>query len=227
MNRHTLINAVASIPLCLLACGGSLFVQTGLAATSPLVMQQAAATNSNTAPHQPIQALYKALKEAETSGKTAAKRIAIINPVIDQAFDMDVLLQHSIGPTYYGALTPDEHEQLLAAFRRFTVARYASTFKPGIDAVFSITPTPQPNPSGGVIIHTTLRSVHETANDATPLDYVMQQNAQGWRITDILLNGNISQVAAQRSDFRSALEHGGVQNLVLTLDKKADDFLKE
>ena len=39
----------------------------------------------------------------------------------------------------------------------------------------------------------------------TPLDYVMRQGEKGRRAVDVLLDGSISRVAVQRSDFRSLL----------------------
>ena len=47
-----------------------------------------------------------------------------------------------------------------------------------------------------------------SGGDPTPIDYVMRRSADGWRAVDVLLNGSISQVAVNRSDWRSLLASG-------------------
>ncbi len=42
----------------------------------------------------------------------------------------------------------------------------------------------------------------------TKVDYVMRRFPQGWQAIDVLLDGHISQVAVQRSDFDSTLSSG-------------------
>jgi phospholipid transport system substrate-binding protein len=55
--------------------------------------------------------------------------------------------------------------------------------------------------------------------DPTRIDYVMRQYPAGWQAVDVLEEGTISQVAVQRSDFRSLLE-GGAGKLIDSLKAK-------
>ncbi|MBA5727397.1 hypothetical protein CPA56_05305 [Bombella sp. TMW2.1889] len=175
-------------------------------------------------PQAPIAGLYKALEQSEHSEAGIGQRSAMIAPMVNRAFDMDAILKRSIG-LHYDQLSADERSTLIAAFRRFTVARYASTFKPGTDAVFTISRSTVED--GRTIVHTTLGNKNDPAESATAIDYVMVQAPDGWRIADILLDGHISQVAAQRSDFKSIFSQSGASGLARTLTKKADDFLHE
>ena len=43
----------------------------------------------------------------------------------------------------------------------------------------------------------------KSGNDTVPFSYRMHQVGSEWKIEDIYLNGNISQMAQQRSDFAS------------------------
>jgi phospholipid transport system substrate-binding protein len=52
------------------------------------------------------------------------------------------------------------------------------------------------------------------------LDYVMTQNATGWQATDVLLNGTISKVAIQSSDFSSEVTSGDASQLISALKAK-------
>jgi phospholipid transport system substrate-binding protein len=47
-----------------------------------------------------------------------------------------------------------------------------------------------------------------------------------WKIVDVLLDGSISRVAVQRSDFRHILANGGSDALVSNLQKKISDMRK-
>src|SRR5262249_55068091 len=58
--------------------------------------------------------------------------------------------------------------------------------------------------------------------EATDLDYLMHQNRGAWQISDVYLDGTISQVAVQRSEFNSILRREGVDGLVMALNRKAD-----
>ncbi|MXV43809.1 hypothetical protein GS501_01910 [Saccharibacter sp. 17.LH.SD] len=221
MNRRFMIHTTRSVLLV-----GSLFVASGLSVT-PIVSAAHAASNTNeSAATTPIQGLYAALQKAETDGDSADKRSTIIGPAVDQAFDLSAILRRSIG-LRFDHLSADERSQLLAAFQRFTAAHYASTFKPGTDAVFMVSPTTKKNSTGGTVVHTTIRGKADPVSDATSIDYVMSQTPQGWRIIDILLNGHISQVAVQRSDFRAIFGQSGASGLTKNLTQKADDFLHE
>jgi phospholipid transport system substrate-binding protein len=63
------------------------------------------------------------------------------------------------------------------------------------------------------------RIVSETG-EPIRLDYVMQSSGAGWRVTDVLVDGTISRVAVQRSDFRALLAHGDASVLITTLRRK-------
>ena len=58
----------------------------------------------------------------------------------------------------------------------------------------------------------------------TRIDYVMRRTATGWRAVDVYLNGTISQVAVQRSDFRSLLGTGDAGPLIASLQRKIADL---
>ena len=56
------------------------------------------------------------------------------------------------------------------------------------------------------------------------IDYVMRRGPSGWRAVDVLLNGSISQVAVQRSDFRSLVGAGDAGPLILSLQRKVAEL---
>ena len=58
------------------------------------------------------------------------------------------------------------------------------------------------------------------AGEQIRIDYVMRGGPGGWRVVDVLVDGSISRVAVQRSDFRSLLASGDPTPLVDSLRQK-------
>ena len=48
----------------------------------------------------------------------------------------------------------------------------------------------------------------------------MAEGDKGWQATDVLLNGTISKVAIQSSDFSSLVSNGDASQLIAALQKK-------
>ena len=171
----------------------------------------------------PISALYAALTKVEHEGTSLpfAKRADLLAPAVDRAFDMPTILQTSVG-LRYSSLPAGQKQELQTVFRQFTIARYVSNFAGGSGDTLKVTPTPRPSPYGSEqIVQTQLVS---PSGEVTKLDYVMRQSAQGWQAVDVLLDGHISQVAVQRSDFASTVASGGANSLIERLKKKIQSF---
>ena len=175
-------------------------VLTGSAAV--VFARRAAAADATAA--APIQALNAGLIAAMKAGKQApfAQRFAALAPIVERAFDLPAILQASIG-LRWAALNPADQQQLLAAFRKFTVASYVANFDSFSGERIDVAPGSRMI-GPDQVVGTRIVSNGET----TPIDYVMHQTTQGWRAIDVLLNGSISQVAVNRSDWRSLLATG-------------------
>ncbi len=170
---------------------------------------------------QPISALYARLTEIEHSRGSFAQRAQLLAPVVDQVFNLPQVLQSSVGLRY--RTLPDGQKQLLLEqFRQFTVARYVSNFAPGGTDTFKVDPAVVASPvPGEQIVHTEIVA----GGASTTLNYVMRPGADGaWQVVDVLLDGNISQVAVQRADFGSSLSSGDATPLIDSLRKKTQAF---
>ena len=152
----------------------------------------------------PIQALNQGLIAGMKAGKQTpfSQRYAALAPVIERAFDLPTILQSSVG-LRWSALPPADQQRLLEAFRKFTVASYVANFDQFGGETISIAPESR-TIGQDQVVGTRLVSGGET----TPIDYVMRNGPNGWRAVDVLLNGSISQVAVNRSDWRALLASG-------------------
>lgn len=179
----------------------------------------AAARAADAAAAAPIQALNQALLTAMRSGKSApfAQRFAALAPTVERAFDLPAILRASVG-LRWTSLPPAEQQQLLDAFRKFTVSSYAANFDNYGGEQIEIVPEARAIGADQVVGTRIVGS-----GEPTRIDYVMHRAPEGWRAIDVLLNGSISQVAVNRSDWR-ALLGSGAGALTASLQRKTADL---
>ncbi len=171
---------------------------------------------------EPIEAFYAALLAAMKAGKSTdfSHRFAIIAPALDRAFDLPVILAVSIG-VRWSSLSAEDRAALLEAFRRYTISSYVVRFDNFTGQRFEVLPDVRVAGNDERVLHTRIVPV---SGDPRVLDYLMHQEGRSWKVVDVLLDGSISQVAVQRSDFRRLLAEGGVAALLASLNRKAADL---
>jgi len=170
----------------------------------------------------PVQQLIAGLLLVMKAGRATAfsKRVEMLGPVVDAAFDLPTVLHESIGAAW-ASLPEDQRAALEAAFRRYTIASYVNSFD-GFDGQhFDVLPEVRAVGNGEQVVQT--RIVPRTG-DGHELDYVMRQRPEGWRVVDVLADGAVSRVAVQRSDFRRLLSRGGAPALLAQLQQKTVDL---
>jgi len=170
----------------------------------------------------PIQQLCDGLLAVMHAGQTVpfAQRFDQLAPAVENAFDLDTILQVSVGLAW-PMLPPDQKAMLQAAFRRYTIASYVNSFNNYTGQRFEVSPQLRELPNDEQEVNT---RIIPRSGDPHVLDYVMRQNPQGWRAVDVLLDGTISRVAVQRSDFRGLLNRGGAAALAKSLQEKTADL---
>lgn len=167
----------------------------------------------------PIKALDQGLLRAMQAGKSApfAQRYNALLPVVERAFDLPAILRASVGPRW-ASIAPAEQQQLLDVFRKFTVCSYVANFSEYGGERIEVVPGNRAI-DADQIVQTQIGG----SGDTTPIDYVMRRGANGWRAVDVLLNGSISQVAVNRSDWRALLA-SGAGGLIASLQRKVSDL---
>jgi phospholipid transport system substrate-binding protein len=172
-------------------------------------------------PTAPIAALDAALIDAMKAGRSQPfrERYRSLAPSIEDAFDLPAILRTSVGPRW-AALPPASQAQLLHVFRRFTIASYVANFDVYDGERFELLPDTR-RLGDDQVVQTRL-----VAGDGSTirLDYVMRVEDGTWKAVDVLLDGKISRVAVQRSDFRGLLGDGGAADLIASLQRKVADL---
>jgi phospholipid transport system substrate-binding protein len=170
----------------------------------------------------PIERLDNALLEIMKQGKATPfpQRYATLEPVIQQVFDLPAILQSSVGMRWM-TIPASDKEALSSAFLEFTVASYVANFNSYSGERFEVAPDTRPIGATEQVVTT---KIIPTSGAGARIDYVMREGPAGWQVVDVLLDGSISRVAVQRSDFRSQLDTGGAPALTETLRKKVQDL---
>jgi phospholipid transport system substrate-binding protein len=189
-----------------------LMIAAFLAAGSPAIASEMTA---------PIEQLHTGLIEIMKAGKVAPfrQRYDKIAPVIGRTFDLEVIVRQVIGPRW-PALPPDQQAALADAFRRYTIASYVSNFDAYSGERFEVLPGVAAVGDDRVVT----TKIVTASGQAHVLAYVMKPTGGGWRVVDVLAEGSISRVAAQRSEIRSVLSDGGGPGLLVSLRRKTAEL---
>lgn len=190
-----------------------------LAAAVPAQRVRAATTVAS--PDATITAFCDTLLATMKAGPTIGfnGRSERLAPAIRRAFDLPLMTRLMVGPQWT-SLTPEQQQQLTAAFSEFSIATYANRFDDYSGERFEVDPTPTSTGSG-VIVHSKLV---KTDGDPVQIDYLMHEAEPGWQIIDVYLSGTVSELATRRSEFSSVLRRGGAEALVDVLQKKTAEL---
>ena len=73
--------------------------------------------------------------------------------------------------------------------------------------------------ASGVIVKS---QIIKANGEPVKVDYMMRLSGENWLISDIYLDGAISEVATRRSEFAAILKAEGIDGLIAALNRKAD-----
>ena len=169
-------------------------------------------------PQDQVRGFYSVLLGTMRDGRMLGEsgRYARLAPAVDRTFDIPTMTRLAIGPAW-GTLSPAQQQQLLAAFAHYIAATYADRFDSYSGEELQVTGE---RPNGTEVMVQT--KIAKSNGEATRLDYLMRQDQGSWRISDVYLDGTISQLAVHRSEFHSILQREGVDGLVTALNRKVD-----
>jgi phospholipid transport system substrate-binding protein len=173
----------------------------------------AAATSGET-----VQELYDALLSMMKNGHTlgSSGRFTQLDPVIRRTFDISAMARLSVG-TSWTTLTEAQRQQVTDSFARYISATYADRFDGYAGQKLQVTGE-QPT-AAGVMVKSQITKAN---GEAVKVDYMMRRSGETWLISDIYLDGAISEVATRRSEFAAILRNQGIDGLIAALNRKAD-----
>jgi phospholipid transport system substrate-binding protein len=165
-----------------------------------------------------VQKLYEALLSTMKNGRILGQsgRFTQLEPVILRTFDIPSMTRLSVGPSW-ATLTEAQRQQVTESFGRYISAIYADRFDSYAGQKLRVT-SEQPAAAGVMVRSQIVKADGEPVN----VDYMMRQNGDSSLISDIYLDGAISEVATRRSEFAAILKSQGIDGLIAALNRKAD-----
>lgn len=203
------IDSLKKILVAAILLGGAMTASAATAQASDPAVQQ-------------VQTFYDALLDSMKHAKELGTqgRYNKLKPVIEQTFDLADMASISIGPDKWAALSAADQHTLLQAFERMTVASYAKNFDGFSGEKFIVDPASTTRGSDRIV-----QSKLVTGSQTVPFGYRMRQSGGTWKILDIYLNGNMSQLAIQRSEYGATFSAGGAAVLAKKLEEKSAQLL--
>jgi len=165
-----------------------------------------------------VQGLYEVLLSTMKNGRILGQsgRFTQLDPVIRRSFDIASMARLSVGPTW-ASLSDAQRQQMTESFARYISATYADRFDSYAGQKLEVTGE-QPAPAGVMVKSQIIKANGEPVK----VDYMMRRTGDGWLISDIYLDGAISEVATRRSEFATILRNEGIDGLIAALNRKAD-----
>jgi phospholipid transport system substrate-binding protein len=160
--------------------------------------------------------LLDTMQHAATLG--AKGRYQKLEPVVLTSFDVPFMARLSIGPSW-SRLPTEQKRRAAQAYGRYITAVYASRFDAYAGEKLQVLGEQQ-------IKHGTLvkSEIIKSNGEPVSINYILHDNDIGWQIRDVYLSGTISELATRRSEFSAILRSSGIDALIASLNKKADDL---
>jgi phospholipid transport system substrate-binding protein len=166
-----------------------------------------------------VQGFYDTLIASMKMGGSAKGRYDKLKPAVDKAFDLPAMTATAVGPTF-ATMSEADKKALVDAFSRNIIANYAKNFDSFGGEKFTVEPASITRGSDHFV-----KSTMNTGKETIAFNYRTHQVGSDWKVTDVYLAGNISQMAQKRSDFAATLASGGPQGLAKKINALTDQML--
>lgn len=164
--------------------------------------------------------LLAVMKEAETLGVKG--RYDRLVSSIEETFYLPLMIRIASGPYWKGA-NQTQRSRLISAFRRMSVSRVATLFDGYAGETFEAIGE-KPGPQNTLLVKTRIVIPDKSSVNLT---YVAKAIKERWRLIDVIVDDGISELSVRRSEYRRVLQKEGVDGLIATLNKKADELIAQ
>jgi len=207
----------------MLRCRRRLFAQLAGCAfvlTAALTLSSPAAQATSPGPTEAIRQFYAELQNVmQHAAQLGAKgRYQQLEPIVHRLFDVPYMAKLSIGPPW-ARLATDQKRRAAQAYGRYITALYTTRFDGYSGERFEVFGEQQ-------IKHATMVKTRIVKSNGEPvsINFVLHDNDHAWQVRDIYLDSAISELATRRSEFAQVLRTSGIDALIDSLNRKADDL---
>ncbi|MCW2243945.1 ABC transporter substrate-binding protein [Azospirillum canadense] len=178
------------------------------------------------APRGVVQGFYDVLIGAMKDGRKLGfqGRFDRIRPAFEKAFNATLMTRVVVGATGWSAATPQQQDQAVDAFTRYSVANYAANFNDFGGEKLEVQGERQTQ--AGTVVET---QIVPTDDKPVAINFLLRpvdagSGGGGWKISDVFLDRTISELATRRSDFARTIQDEGIAGLIKRLDEKTREI---
>jgi phospholipid transport system substrate-binding protein len=163
------------------------------------------------------QVIEKALDILQSNSYRSEERRQKVKRLVDPYFDYQEMAKRSLGATW-GKLSPAQRHEFVSLFSELLEASYSDKIEKYAQRV-------KIDYTGEVLDgeYAEVRTVVVRANDRIPLNYRLLQEAGGWKVYDVVIEG-VSLVSNYQSQFRRIISESSYPELVKRLKTKVSEL---
>ena len=165
----------------------------------------------NSTPSETIDLLHNSLKQIVSSNIDNKK----IQSVISNTYNTERMLALIIGEVWKKSISKDRMA-LKKVFEEYIAKNYILRFKSIKSLEFGKLEINQ----AGKNYRMAKTKLILNSKDIVPLNYLLDQTNNSWKIFDVLIDGSISEIATKKSEFKSFTNQDDLKPLLEALQKK-------
>ena len=146
-------------------------------------------------------------------------REEMLAPVIESSFDFESICRIVTG-RYWKSASDDQKTRFTSAFKKLSVATYASNFSSFSGEKFQTEGSEADHEA--LIVRTTLRP---TEGEPVALNYLLRRSNDSWRIMNVVAQG-VSDLSLKRADYTAVIKTEGFDSLINRLESKSAEMSK-
>lgn len=153
-------------------------------------------------------ALLDVMQNAQSLGYEG--RYERLAPVLTEVYNFPIMAQISVGRSSWNDFDETQRQQFVQSFSDMSIATYAARFDGYSGERFEIVGNEE-GPRGSILVRSRLVRPND---QPVALNYVLRDFGGQWRVLDVLLEGNYSEMSRQRAEFTSVLRREGFDGLL-------------
>ena len=165
----------------------------------------------NSTPSETIDLLHNTLKKIVSSNIDNKK----VQSVISNTYNIERMLALIIGEVWKKSISKDQMA-LKKVFEEYIAKNYILRFKNIKSLEFGKLEINQ----AGKNYRMAKTKLIINSKDIVPLNYLLDQTNNSWKIFDVLIDGSISEIATKKSEFKNFTNQGDLKPLLEALQKK-------
>ena len=170
----------------------------------------------NSTPSETIDLLHNSLKKIVSSNIDNKK----VQSVISNTYNIERMLALIIGEVWKKSISKDQMA-LKKVFEEYIAKNYILRFKKIKSLEFGKLEINQ----AGKNYRMAKTKLIINSKDIVPLNYLLDQTNNSWKIFDVLIDGSISEIATKKSEFKSFTNQDDLKPLLEALQKKKNSTL--